>query len=497
MYFPKNPKVLVVDDRYDEVEPLLRLFSQNGTPYVYFDGKDFPETPFTSIRLVILDINLDSITHGLDNKSKASALANYLSKLITIKESYYAILFWTRHKEIIKTIVKYLRKNNAAPVMYKNMDKPTKEEMTLNYVKEKFLADLNSTAFEFLINWEEDVSHNTTNFTNKLVNIVKQEAKKTKTNWDSAITHILAKFTCTYTGKTKIEDSISKEQAITYATRILNKSFAEDLAKNLQNQCTNTIKLPSEPIISLKTIAKLNEILFIENTNDKSIEIGKVFFKRDKKLYELLKKKILTQSCQNSQILKTRLIATILTPSCDLAHKKFLNFKSSNDTEYQYHRVLYGLKILICGDNINTCFEYNASAESNKNRINKIIDMDINITTEVDSCISANNLAENYTKGELETLKNKIRKLKALKEKIKKCVCGNKPEYLYFTQPFLDEHKKIALFVFHFGTIQTIQIDPATIKFSYLMKNSLISDLQTKLANHVNRLVNNMLEYKS
>ena len=179
MWFPKNPKVLVVDDHYNEVEPLLRLFSNNGISYVYFNGRDAPETPFTSIRLVILDINLDFKTHGLDDKSKASALATYLSQLIDTKNIPYAILFWTQHKEIIDSVINYLRvdDNNGAPVTWKDMEKPPIDELNIDYVKEKLFSDLNSKAFEFLIDWEESVSENATNFTNKLSKIVKQEGR--------------------------------------------------------------------------------------------------------------------------------------------------------------------------------------------------------------------------------------------------------------------------------------------------------------------------------
>ena len=86
--------------------------------------------------------------------------------------------------------------------------------------------------------------------------------------------------------------------------------------------------------------------------------------------------------------------------------------------------------------------------------------------------------------------------LKELELKIQRCISSNRPENLYITQPFMDGDNELFVFVFHFGTIQTKEINPASICFSYLMKNSLVSDLQTKLANHVNRLGNSMLEYK-
>ena len=168
MWFPQNPKILVVDDHYEEVEPLLTLFSKQGIPYIYYDGKmdSIPERPFSSIRYVILDIDLDERTSGLNKKNKASTLAGYLEQLITIKESPYEILFWTRHEDVIEHIISYLKDEDGAPVIYRNLEKPSKNELTVEYVKTKIFSDLNSDAFEFLLKWEENIASETSRFTN-------------------------------------------------------------------------------------------------------------------------------------------------------------------------------------------------------------------------------------------------------------------------------------------------------------------------------------------
>ena len=110
MHFPQNSKVLVVDDEYEEIKPLLSVFSRNGIPYVYFDGKkhSIPKKPLSAIRFVVLDIDLTGRTKNLDEKSKASALAQYLTQLMDIKNTPYFLLFWTKHPEIIPYILKYL-----------------------------------------------------------------------------------------------------------------------------------------------------------------------------------------------------------------------------------------------------------------------------------------------------------------------------------------------------------------------------------------------------
>lgn len=490
MWFPQNPKVLVVDDHYEEVAPLLKVFSQNGISYTYFDGKmdSIPERPFSSIRFVILDIDLEGRTSGLDEKTKASALAGYLTQLITIKKSPYVILFWTKHEEIIENVIHYLTNEDCAPLIYKNLEKPSKDELTLEYVKNKIFSDLNNDAFEFLLKWEENIVNETSHFTNIFSAVVYDESLRKNTEWDTSFKSILSKLACTYAGTNKIENSFLGKEMV-YATKVLNQSFLENLSANTE---TNIV-LPQKTEITLQTIAKLNKILFIETINDSIIENGKVFVEtNDNQLLTILSEKVLVKKTRSDY--QKNLIGVVLTPSCDIAHRKFLQDDSGNE----YHRILFGLKIVVQdNESIETCFDYNASANSNKQRIDSILTIDEGITKQIESCINKKNIETQgvFSNDDLVNLNKKVKTLTELKKKIKSCISGKQPEYLYITQPFFDEEQNISIFVFHFGIIKTIPINVSSIKFSYFMKNSLISDLQTKLANHVNRLGNSMLEF--
>lgn len=418
MWYPQNPKVLVVDDCFDEVKPLLSLFSQTGIPYLYFDGgiDSVPERPFTSVRLVVLDIDLKDRTNGQNEKGKASALAGYLDQLITLQDSPYAILFWTKHEEIINEIISYLNDANCSPVTYINMEKPLPKEINLDYVRTHFFSNLDNDSFEFLINWENSINQNISSFTNELSNIVKQESESSKQEWDESMKTILTKMACTYTGKENINDA-TMDQANSYAVSLLNQSFSESMPTSLQP----SLSLPAQSKVTLQVVANLNKILFVEKSKDDQIETGKVYIEENnKQLHDLLESSIIKESCRDN--CKSKLIGVVLTPNCDVAHDNVLTDSSGN----KFHRILFGLKILVSEN------------------------------------------PEKYIK--------------------------KKKDYLYITHPFNDEHESCSAFIFHFGTIQTIPINPSSIHFSYFMKNSLVFDLQSKLANHVNRLGNSMLE---
>lgn len=436
MWFPQNPKVLIVDDHYDEVEPLFRLFSKNGIPYVYFDGKkrSHPNTPFTSIRLVILDINLEPITHGLDEKSKASALATYLSKLIDIKEIPYAILFWTKHEDIIAHVIKYLKDSDGTPIIYKNMEKPTKEELkkiSLSKLEQRFLSNLDNESFDFLINWEGSLQKDISKYVNLISTIAKNETSE-KINWDFSIKNILLKLAYSYTGSTTKLNNCNNAQILSYATKVLNTGIAESLSNKIAT--SKALDFPQKPReLNLTTIARLNSLLFFEDpVISRNIENGKICPANNNVLFELLKtdktiKKFLVYG-------EPKLISIVLTPSCDISHQKNLKKSTKEDKiEFEIHRMLYGIQISI--------------------------------------------FKKNYSDNNF---------LQLLDE--------STPDSIYLIKPFYRE-EALHIILFHFGTISSKKTKPNK-KFNMMLKKNLTFDLQTKLANHVNRLGNSMLGYK-
>lgn len=432
MWFPQNPKVLVVDDHYEEVELLLKLFSLNGISYVYFDGNFVPKTPFSGIRIVILDIDLEGSTTNLDDKSKASTLAQYLSQLITINDSPYYILFWTKHPDIAQNVLSYLKVEESAPVAYKTMEKPSKKEMkklTLKKLEKLFFSDLENESFEYFLNWEGELQKEISLYTNSISNIAKNEPGH---DWDTSMKSILSKLACSFIGEEKLSNS-DILSAPFYATKVLNASVAESLTDKIFER--DLVSLPEQSNLSLETIAKLNSILFFEDIVDsKKIENGKCFFKKNKDLFEFLKSdKTIKKFIKYGN---PSLISIILTPSCDIAHHKNLRRldNSGNKVVSEIHRLLYGVLIEVSKQNYEN---------------------------------------ENFLK-----------------------LFGNSfPENIYLIKPFYRDNK-VFLILFHFDTINGEIMVPHSRKFEMMLKENLAFDLQTKLANHVNRLGNSMLEYK-
>jgi hypothetical protein len=119
-------KVIVVDDMFQEVKPLLSALWQKGIPCIYLTGQQehLPKKPFYGVRLLFLDIELD--TKALSDKDKASTLAAVVKKIVGEKPCPYFIIFWTKHDDkVIKEVLRYLSTDHISPVGWMNFDKPT------------------------------------------------------------------------------------------------------------------------------------------------------------------------------------------------------------------------------------------------------------------------------------------------------------------------------------------------------------------------------------
>ena len=93
MLFPKNGRVVVLDDKVEQGLPLVKAFSKMGIPCSYFTGTkiEMPKKPFDDIRILALDINL---TDGSNFKNTKSMLITCM-KAIVSKESKYIVLIWS------------------------------------------------------------------------------------------------------------------------------------------------------------------------------------------------------------------------------------------------------------------------------------------------------------------------------------------------------------------------------------------------------------------
>ena len=90
MLLPKNGRIVVIDDKYEEALPLLRSIWQNGFAAIYFNGerKYLPQAPLDDVRVIFLDMELETGGYtGSDNKTKAATTARVLKSIINTQKN--------------------------------------------------------------------------------------------------------------------------------------------------------------------------------------------------------------------------------------------------------------------------------------------------------------------------------------------------------------------------------------------------------------------------
>lgn len=440
MLFPQNPKVLIIDDVYDDISGLMQALSLNGVPYIHLDGglNSVPSQKFTSIRLVFLDIDLIGRTNGQPPKQQGSALAAYLTQIIDERTHPFFILFWTRNAKVSRHVIRYLKKSNLNLYGHLNLNKPPKSELAnkpLSFFESMIHNAVSNDSLEFVIGWENEINRQTTSFANEISSISAADAKKSKKKAVDSLKVILSEFALSYAGKTKKEfanapgNSLPKE-FLKYAVAEMNASFGSNLAVDF---CSSmNIELPKNyENLSVGTLAKLNKKLFFEDRINNESPYGGIFYMQNlvnvnytglKKAIKLDKSFKEIFSCKK----EFELVGTILTPQCDISQNKML----ADGSGTKHHRVLIGLKFTVP-------------------RMKKSCDMF----------------------------------LKAWKK-----IRGEK---IFPIMPFEDENGKTSVICFHLGALTMLEkLNPLKLQ----LKRDLAFDLQSKLANHVNRLGNSMLE---
>jgi len=96
MILPENGSVVVIDDDHNQAKPILDALAKKGIATTYFKGtgeKEVPYKPLKNVRLVILDLQLNS----MDNNGHiiASRLVNVLKNVISDNNGPFMVLIWS------------------------------------------------------------------------------------------------------------------------------------------------------------------------------------------------------------------------------------------------------------------------------------------------------------------------------------------------------------------------------------------------------------------
>jgi hypothetical protein len=176
-------RVVLVDDKPEEAEPIIRSLGLKGVPVAYFkisgeEGDEPPKHPCPpGIRLAILDIELGLNLPG--DKQRVGYLLQVFRQIIRTDNGPYMVVLWTNFpgdKELFEAEI-FREQTLPNPVVIVMLEK-FKYLRDLGAIVAKLEEELNrAPTFRILQFWEESAFNATSEVTNRLSEIVDFKAK--------------------------------------------------------------------------------------------------------------------------------------------------------------------------------------------------------------------------------------------------------------------------------------------------------------------------------
>lgn len=158
---PNSGKVIIVDDKYEDVKQIQNILAMNGIPYIFYDYtvfKDIEVRKLDAVRMIFLDIRLEDGEQHV--KNIATVLASVIEKLVKPQNGPYVIVLWTNEialkEEIQEYLFKYLNSEETTlPTYICALDKKDFISNTENELVDQMVVQLSGqNMMNFLVEWE-------------------------------------------------------------------------------------------------------------------------------------------------------------------------------------------------------------------------------------------------------------------------------------------------------------------------------------------------------
>jgi len=282
MIIPNNGKVVIFDDKIQEVSLLMKALSSNNVPFSYFqdeNGDDLPndENPIKNIRLVFLDIELETgVRHG--SRSVISIPLSRLDKIILKNNGPYFLFIWsTKYEEYGELFITEVNTSdifeNRRPIKIITLNKKDfLSKDIFGLITEELEKEI--TAFDSLnafFYWESIINDSAGEITNELISLIKRDG-----DWNQDTKNILYKLSSAYWGlslKDFKPEEDKKKMFGAYST--LNQVLSDKIdynANNSYNPILNNILEPKGER-NIELFAKINEKIHVDNNPQTDLTI--------------------------------------------------------------------------------------------------------------------------------------------------------------------------------------------------------------------------------
>ena len=447
---PLNGRIAIVDDQIEQALPLMRVFAKNNIPYVYYKGTDIdflPEQPENDIRILLLDLNLLS---GRDNQPKdiRSSLFSVLSHIISPNNYPYVLVLWSRQEKDYKEMLEELFSNDlkgCAPIAILEWIKseffPNFSDEEVNKDEEyKIIDKLKNViaelpAYSYLMQWENCV-HNSADETIQDI----FHDYQSQENWKNSTNCILDMFAKSYLEKHYKDSSIEKRAKASLF--FLNDVFYDTLESTITNsRIDNSVELHYETNSDLTSDirSKVNSFLLLSKTQTQINQPGCIFTSSDRNVECVKQLKALLNDSLDTDDIRAQ-VSEQFHDICTKEARDFYNY------QIKERRDAILSTAMPCGVVVTPACDY----AQNKAKYDRIV-----LGIIIDSCY--------------------------------KVFIDKKSEAIYVS-PSFDESLHERLLVLNYRYFLTQNLSKTNgIEVLYRIRNSVLSEIQSKLARHINR----------
>ena len=365
MLLPQNGRIAIIDDQFQEVQPLFNILSKRRIPYNYYSGlriADLPENPdINPISVLFIDLNIVEAQHS--SKAVISTLHPILKAVCPGKSKPYFLVVWSKKiNEYGADLVAHFNNSrdlkDKKPVKFINLNKSDYFDYVdglYTFNEESFPNLITSITAEFndlsllrnLISWENIVHAKSCETVSEFLSLFPIDAE-----WDKNSKAVIYHLAKSIIGPDDVDKKIKKiigeaEQEIPKFSdaKKMAKGFAHInsfLAEKIENE-VEELKLGDVKDIyddkftrknklgrlSSEVRAKINSKIHLfgkANTTD-VLEQGNIYvyrYRKNEVAKILFKDRYGNNGNKKQDIIdsKPKLIKLDLTPVCDYAQKK-------------------------------------------------------------------------------------------------------------------------------------------------------------------------------
>lgn len=278
MRLPKNGKVIILDNEYNEAAPLIQVLSKNKIPHIYYNGDtDFLPAEgdvFDDIRLLFLDINL---TNNAVGEATIAQLNSTLRRIIKPGTPYIAAI-WSNNQETQLHLIEELfttRAPEIAPLSKILLNKSdffqyTIEGYILDPDRPNVLEDLQERidvclnevdSARLLIEWENSICNALNETIFGISEIIENDSF-----WNKNLKHIFYKLAHAQLGKTIFGHN--DQEIYQAALHTLTKSFNDRVEMKISNILISpALEMKNDGKNYFRMINGANVMLSWENLN--------------------------------------------------------------------------------------------------------------------------------------------------------------------------------------------------------------------------------------